>query len=195
MNQSASILKIESTLARAKLLTNWSNNEPNNTIQLRNFHENQITKEIGISVARAKPFIWPCMISCMISCTMSYKKLWPHKWYHTYPFLALLWYCQKGMISYMISLLFIYIKYDIMFFSVITHILRYFFMILLTISCTYHIKSPLISELHDNMHDFGHDSAIWCHIFDDFIAYVDGTCGVLRRWLRGWMARVGGTRR
>jgi hypothetical protein len=32
-----------------KLLTNWSNNEPNNTIQLRNFHENQITKEIGMS--------------------------------------------------------------------------------------------------------------------------------------------------
>ena len=60
-NQSASNSNIqcESTLAWAKLLTNWSYNEPNDSIQLCSFHENQITKEIGISVARVKPFIWP----------------------------------------------------------------------------------------------------------------------------------------
>jgi hypothetical protein len=73
MNQSASNSNIECTLARAKLLTNWSEYEPNNTIQLRNFHErnfheNQITKEIGISVAQAKPCIWPlpCYFSVLI---------------------------------------------------------------------------------------------------------------------------------
>jgi hypothetical protein len=43
----------------AKRLTNGPNKDPNNTIQLRNFHENQITKEIGLSVARANPLIWP----------------------------------------------------------------------------------------------------------------------------------------
>ena len=52
MNQSASNSNIESTLARAKLPTKWSNNEPNSTNQLQNFHENQTTKESGISVAR-----------------------------------------------------------------------------------------------------------------------------------------------
>jgi hypothetical protein len=53
-------------LARAKLPTNGSNNEPNNTIQLQNFHENQITKEIGISVARAKPFtLFSSYLSCI----------------------------------------------------------------------------------------------------------------------------------
>ena len=51
INQSASILNIESTLARAKLLADGSNNEPNNAIQLRNFHAHQMTKEIGTSVA------------------------------------------------------------------------------------------------------------------------------------------------
>jgi hypothetical protein len=35
INQSTSKLNDEITLARPKLLTNWSNNEPNNTIQLK----------------------------------------------------------------------------------------------------------------------------------------------------------------
>jgi hypothetical protein len=70
MSRSASKSNIESTFVRANLLTDWSNNEPNNTIQLRDeFHENQnyqIAKEIGISVARAKPFIWPLLLSSSI---------------------------------------------------------------------------------------------------------------------------------
>ncbi len=37
---------------------NSQTNGPEHTIQLRNFHKNQITKEIGISVARANPFLW-----------------------------------------------------------------------------------------------------------------------------------------
>jgi hypothetical protein len=55
MNQSASNSNIESTKAEAKLITNDFNNDSNNTIQLRNIHENQIMKEIGISFA---PLIW-----------------------------------------------------------------------------------------------------------------------------------------
>ncbi len=43
MNQYVSYSNIENTNARAKLITNWSNIEPNNTIQLQTFHENQIT--------------------------------------------------------------------------------------------------------------------------------------------------------
>jgi hypothetical protein len=55
MKQSASNSNIESTKAEAKLITNGFNNDSNNTIQLRNIHENQIMKEIGISLA---PLIW-----------------------------------------------------------------------------------------------------------------------------------------
>ena len=53
MNQTASNSKVESTLTRTKTLTNRSNHEPNNTIQLRNLYENQIMKKSRISVARA----------------------------------------------------------------------------------------------------------------------------------------------
>ena len=60
MNQTASKSNVESTLTRTKLLTNRSNNEPNNTIQLRNLYEHQIMKEPRISIARAKIFFWPC---------------------------------------------------------------------------------------------------------------------------------------
>ncbi len=38
INQYVSNSNIESTNARAKLISNWSNIEPNNTIQLQNFH-------------------------------------------------------------------------------------------------------------------------------------------------------------
>ena len=38
-----------------------------------------------------------------------------------------------------------------------THSLRYFFMILPTISYTYHTKCAMISECYDFGHDFGHD--------------------------------------
>jgi hypothetical protein len=49
---------VENHLMRLpKLAPNTTSNEPNNTIQLRNCHENQITKEFGISVARAKLFM------------------------------------------------------------------------------------------------------------------------------------------
>ena len=51
------------------------------------------------------------LISYSISYMISYKNLWYHVWYHIYPFLALLWYCQKDMISYMIS----YCNYDIIY--------------------------------------------------------------------------------
>ena len=51
------------------------------------------------------------LISYSISYMISYKNLWYHVWYHIYPFLALLWYCQKDMISYMIS----YFNYDIIY--------------------------------------------------------------------------------
>jgi hypothetical protein len=56
MNQSASNSNIESTSARKNPLTNGPNNELNNNIQLQNIYENQITKEIGISIALVKPF-------------------------------------------------------------------------------------------------------------------------------------------
>ena len=61
MNQPASNWNwnIQSPLARSKLLTNWSNNYLNNTIQLLDFLENQITREDRITVARVKPFFWP----------------------------------------------------------------------------------------------------------------------------------------
>ena len=62
MNRTALNSNVESTLERSKLLTNWSNNEPSNTIQLRDFHENQDTKEPGIFVARARTFLWPILI-------------------------------------------------------------------------------------------------------------------------------------
>ena len=58
MNRTASNWNIESPLARAKLLTNWSNNDPNKTIQLRDFLENKITREDRITVERAKPLFW-----------------------------------------------------------------------------------------------------------------------------------------
>ena len=45
MRRTASNWNIESPFARSKLLTNWSNNDPNHTIQLRDFLENQITRE------------------------------------------------------------------------------------------------------------------------------------------------------
>ena len=51
MNQTASNLSVESPLARSNMPTNWSDNEQNNTITLRDFHENQITREPRISVA------------------------------------------------------------------------------------------------------------------------------------------------
>ena len=54
MNQTASNLNVESPSARSKLSTNWSNHEPNDTIQLPDFSENQITRENIISVALAK---------------------------------------------------------------------------------------------------------------------------------------------
>ena len=57
MIQTASNWNIESPLARSKLLTNWFNNDLNNT--LRDFFENQITSEDRITVARAKPFFLP----------------------------------------------------------------------------------------------------------------------------------------
>ena len=44
MNQTASNSKVESTLTWTKLLTNWLNNKPNNTIQLWNLNENQVIK-------------------------------------------------------------------------------------------------------------------------------------------------------
>ena len=51
MNQTASNSEVESTLTQTKQFTNWSNNEPNKTIQLWNQYENQIMKEPKISVA------------------------------------------------------------------------------------------------------------------------------------------------
>ena len=56
MNRTASNWNIESPLARSKLLTNWSNNDQNNTIQFRNFLENQVTREHRITLAQAKAF-------------------------------------------------------------------------------------------------------------------------------------------
>ncbi len=37
---------------------------------------------------------------------ISYKNVWYHVWYHSSAFLALLWYCEKCMISCMISYFF-----------------------------------------------------------------------------------------
>ena len=62
-NRTASNWRIESPLARSKLPTNRSNNDPNNTIKLRDFLENQITREDRITVARAKPFFLPNQVS------------------------------------------------------------------------------------------------------------------------------------
>ena len=45
--------RINSSLARSKRLTNCSYNDPNNTIQLRDFLENQITREDRITLALA----------------------------------------------------------------------------------------------------------------------------------------------
>ena len=56
MNPTASNSKIGSTLTRMIPLTNRSNHEPTNTIQLQNLFENQIMKEpsLRISVARVE---------------------------------------------------------------------------------------------------------------------------------------------
>ena len=50
------MLKLESTLIRIKPLTNGSNDDPNDTNQLRNLNKIQIMKEPRISVARARTF-------------------------------------------------------------------------------------------------------------------------------------------
>ena len=52
MNQTASNLNAETQLSRSKLPTNRSNNEQNNTIQLRDFYESDYERT-RISVARA----------------------------------------------------------------------------------------------------------------------------------------------
>ena len=45
MNQTVSNLKVVSTLTQMKQLTNQSNNESNNIIQLQNLYKNQIMKK------------------------------------------------------------------------------------------------------------------------------------------------------
>ena len=93
------------------------------------------------------------------------KKVWYHVWYHMF-----------FMISYMISY----------FWQYHTRFLRYFFVILPTISYTYHTKCAMISECYDITHDFGHDMtwfgplisvfwyiiAMWYHGFHDMFAYI-----------------------
>ena len=44
MSQTVLSWKVESTLTQTKQLTNWSNHEPNNTIQLRNLYKNRSWK-------------------------------------------------------------------------------------------------------------------------------------------------------
>ena len=87
MNRTASNSNVEGTKERSKLLTNWSNNEPNNTIRLRDFQEHQITKEPRNFVARARTFIWPFqskvqgwnILTCVLQtlqCSLSRPKHW-----------------------------------------------------------------------------------------------------------------------
>ena len=45
MHQTASYSNVKSTLAQTKPLTNRSNNEENNSVQLRNLYENQLMRE------------------------------------------------------------------------------------------------------------------------------------------------------
>jgi hypothetical protein len=54
------------------------------------------------------------------------------------------------------------ILYDIIFFHIIViyPFLALFFVILPTLSYTYHTESALISELHDIKHDFAYDMAL-----------------------------------
>ena len=142
------------------------------------------------------------LISYSISYMISYKNLWYHVWYHIYPFLALLWYCQKDMISYMIS----YCNYDIIY-DIITFFQYHSH---LPVSCAmfswyclrYHIHfienllwyqylmiSHMISE------HIIHEMALWyqyllisqpCDITDFMI------CSPISWHLRGGMAQVGG---
>ena len=58
-DQTALNSNVESTLSIPKQLTDWKNNEPNNTIPLQNLHKNQILKEPRISVTLAGTFFWP----------------------------------------------------------------------------------------------------------------------------------------
>ena len=55
-DQTALNSNVESTLSITKQLTDWKNNEPNNTIPLQNLHKNQIMKESRISVTLAGTF-------------------------------------------------------------------------------------------------------------------------------------------
>ena len=71
---------IERSFARSNLLTNWSNNDPNNTIQLWYFLENQIVRKPRITVARAKAifFLATCWqywnIDNTENCTRDWQK-------------------------------------------------------------------------------------------------------------------------
>jgi hypothetical protein len=126
------------------------------------------------------------LISYMISSVISLKKQWYHIWYHSSAFLALLWYCQNHMISYMIS----YFFYDIIPFLTISYrflpFLRYHHAISNTISYTFHRVSALISVSYDKSHDIraynpwngplisvtSDITAMWYHGFHDMFAYI-----------------------
>ena len=58
-DQTALNSNVESTLSITKQLTDWKNNEPNNTIPLQNLYKNQIMKEPRISVTLAGTFFGP----------------------------------------------------------------------------------------------------------------------------------------
>ena len=71
-------------LTKLPVLTNWSNNESNNTIQHRNFNGNQITKENGMSFAWSQPLIWlemkwiPLAGSIMVSSAAVHVRAFNH---------------------------------------------------------------------------------------------------------------------
>ncbi len=142
------------------------------------------------------------LISYTISYTISYKNLWYHVLYHIYPFLVLLWYCQKDMISYMISYCNYDIIYDIIFFYNIIVIYPFLALFFLWYCLRYHIhitrNLPWYQYLmicHMKSEHISHDMALWyqyllislpCDITDFMIS------SPISWHLRGWMARVGG---
>ena len=64
MNQAASNWNIESPLARSKLLTNWSNNDPNSTIQLDHERRENYRRT-------SETFFWPNLHHSVLSCKIT----------------------------------------------------------------------------------------------------------------------------
>ncbi len=122
------------------------------------------------------------MISYMILFMISYKKLWYHAQHQNLTFLVLLWYCQKGMMSYMIS----YMTSQFCCFSSLSCTI--FVVILPTIS--YQIiwnplkhqswYGPLISVTSDII-------AMWYHRFHDMLVYIMAPA---RRDGAGWVRQA-----